>query len=557
MASGASGLLEEFLGVSGESRAGVLIELVKACPYEQQLQFLELLQEHLHKDFIGLLPEHLVEKILTYLTVADAINCTQVCKQWKKVISACSAFWLQRARELGLSPQFIADQLKKATCKGLKELCAIAVSHQRYIRSLSPHTMMLAKSPSSASVSYKYAGNAIALRYKELNGQAQVIVERIVSPHSLVEIAAFSVESFSGRIKWVCSSGNYILWKQVDGKWCGFDTTSLTSDLEQWIDEPVSLGFHSISYCHRCHLIAILSEAEDDIEVWDLQVVKLENGKSTVRKMVYPLPLERVQNSWEKKRHFLGGDVKLLSETDKRDANGFCQSHKVLLQVDSKLVLHRLKAVPMTERLLLVHHLLPDARLSKPLHIFSPSACHEPLDIMDFQMSKGRPVFCYSHDCSRVALLHESYLYVWLLSSRKRESCVDLLHYNLPMDCKCVAVGSLYVVLASDSHGTCYVVVQGNGELLIHTASSAYFNPEAQRSARFSFYAPISEEWLNTFQYSDFWPIALVFDYFNSVENPSVEQELKALVGMPSRTVPRTNLSGRVTVQYTNSSMSS
>lgn len=553
----ASGLREEFVKVAGESRPGALLDLVKQCPYEQQLKFLDLFQEYLHKDFIALLPEDLVKKILTHLTIADAINCTLVCKKWNEVISACSAFWLQRAQELGLNPQFITDQLKKPGCKGLKELCAAAVNHQKYIQSLSPHTMLLTKSQISTSLGYNYAGNAIALRYKELNGQAQIFVERIVSAHSLVEIAAFSVESYRGRIKWVSSSGNYVLWKQLDGMWCGFDTTSLTSELEQWVDEPVSQGFHSIAFCHCCHLIAILSEAEDDMEVWDLQVVKLDSGKATVRKMVYPLPLDRVQGSWEKKRHFLGGDVMLLSETEDRDANGFCQSHKVLLQVDSKLVLHRLKAVPTAERLLLVHHLLPDARLSKPLHVFSPSITHQPSGLMDFQVSKGRPVFCYSQDHSRVALFHESYLYVWALSSMKQESCVDLLRYRLPVDCKCVAVGGMYAVLASDTHGTCYVVVLGNGELLMHTASSACFNPDAQRSVRFSFYPPISQEWLNSFQYCDFWPVALVFDCFNSRENPAVEHELKALIAMPSRTVPRYTEWGRVPVQYTNSAASS
>lgn len=533
----ASGLRDEFLRLDGEfeSRAGVLLELVKICPYDQQLTFLELLQQYLHKDFIGLLPENLVKKVLSYLSVSDAINCTSVCKKWNKVIGACSAYWSQRVQELGLSADFIVNQLKKGGSKGLKELCVSAVSHQGYIRSLSPHTMLLAKSLASASVSYKYVGNGVALRYREFNGEAQVLVERIVSSHSLVEVASFSVESFSGRIKWAESSGSYVLWKSLDGKWNGCDTTTLNSELEQWIDEPVSQGFHSITFCHSCHLVAILSEAEDDMEVWDLQVVKLDSGKSTVRKMVYPLPLDRVQSSWEKKRHFLGGDVTLLSEMVDRDVNGFCQSHRVLLQVDSKLVLHRLKAVPMSERLLVIHHLLPDARLSKPLHVFSPAVCEEPLDIMDFQVSKGRPVFCYSCDYQHIALLHESYLYVWLLESLKQESCVDLLHYNLPTDCKCVAVGAMYAVLASDCHGTCYVVVLGSGELLAHTASSAYFNPGAQRSTRFSFYAPTNQDWLNTFQYCDFWPIALVFDYFNSVDNPGVEHELKALVGMQKR----------------------
>lgn len=534
----AGALREEFLQLDEGSRVGALLGLVKVCPCEQQLLFLEMLQQHLHKDFISLLPEDLVENVLSYLTAADAINCTLVSKNWNKVVGGCSTFWLQQTQELGLNAIFIADQLKKSSCKGLKELCASAVTHQSYIRSLTSHGMLIAKSPSSASVMYQYAGNGITLRYKELNGEAQVVVERIVTPQSVVEIATFSVESFSSRIKWVSSSGSYVLWKQLDGKWNGCDTTGLSLELDQWVDEPVSQGFHSISFCHHCHLIAILSEAEDDMEVWDLQVVKLQRGKSTVRKMVYPLPLDRVQSAWEKKRHFLGGDVTLLSDSEKVDRNGFCRSHRVLLQVDSKLVLHRLKSVPMTERLLLINQLLPDAKLSKPLHIFSPHTSEQPLDLMDFQVSKGRPTFCYSSNYSHVALLHESYLYVWLLGSCEAESCVDLLHHNLPSDCKCLALGDMYAVLASDTHGTCYVVVARTGDMLTQTFSLPCFNPEAQRSTRFRFYAPIDQSWLSGFEYADFWPLALMFDYFNSTENPSVEHELKALVGMQSRTRP-------------------
>lgn len=523
---------EVFVRLGSGSRVGVLTELVKVCSYEQQLEFLEALQQHLHKDFISSLPEHLVQKVLSYLTVADAIKCTLVSRHWNEVIGACSTFWLQRAQELGLGAYFISDQLKNNGSKGLKELCAAAIAHQGCIQCLPVHTVLLAKSLNLASTSYMYAGNGIALRYRELNGEAQIMVERIIPPHSVVELAAFSVTSFSSRIKWVSSSGNYVLWKQVDGRWCGCDTTGLCSKLDQWCDEPVSQGFHSISFCHHCHLIAILSEAEDDAEVWDLQVVKLQSGKATVRKMVYPLPLERVQNVWEKQRHFLGGDVMMFADSHARDVDGFCKSHKVLLQVDSKLVLHRLKAVPMTERVLLVNHLLPDAKLSKPLHVFSPHTSDQPLDFMDLHITKRRPAFCYSYAFSRVALLYESYLYVWLLENLSVESCVDLLHCGLPSDSKCIAVGCVYAVLASDTHGTCYIVVAKTGEMLLQSSCSDHFNPEAQHSARFKFFPPINESWLSRFEYADLWPMAVVLDYFNSTDNPSVELELKALMGM-------------------------
>lgn len=528
-------LRDAFTRLDGDSRVNSLIELVKLCSYQEQLNFNERLQQYLHKDFISFLPEKLVKKVLSYLSVSDAINCTLVSKNWSKVVGDCDSYWGQQANCIGLSDAFIAGQLKMGSCKRAKDLCVSAVAHQNYIQSLTSRALLITKNPAGDDFCYKYVGNGIALRYKELNGQAQVFIERIISHHSVVEIATFEVKSFSGRIKWAAASEDYVLWKGLDGGWRGYDTTSLSSELEEWVDEPLPQGFSSISFCHHCHLIVVLSEAEDDIEVWDLQVIKLGKGKPTVRKMVYPLPLERVQNVWEKKRHFLGGDVTVLSESHEKDITGFCHSHQIFLQIDSKLVLHRLKAVPVSERVLLIHHLLPDAKLSQPLHVFSPRTKEEPLDYlmgMGLQVSKGRPFFCYSSDYTRIGLLHESYFYMWALDGVEMNSCVDLIQYDLPTDCRCVALGSVYAVLASDSHGTCYVVTVRTGKLLYQcTASSSTFNPEAQHLVRFKFSAPLDQQWLSGFTYADFWSIALVLDQFN---NSVQEHEMKALVGMQS-----------------------
>lgn len=521
--------IKEFSRLYGDSKIRTLLSLVKVCSYQQQLQFVEALNEYLHKDFISHLPDNLVKKVLSFLSVKDGINCTMVSRKWNQVVGACVSFWNTKAKELGLSNPLVAELMKTSQFKCLKDVCVCALSQQTRIHSLIVHTAAVCKNP--CGVSSIYAGCGITLRYSELNGSARVVIEHIISPHSLVEIAALSVQPFSGRIKWASSSEDYVMWKQLDGKWNGYDITSLEGELEQWVDEPVSQGFHSISFCQCCHLIAIVSEAEDDAEVWDLQVIKLNEGKATLRKMVYPLPLERVQNMWEKKRHFLGGEVNLLSDSEK-DETGFCQSHRVFLQVDSKLVVYRLKAVPVSEKLLLIHQFLPDSQLSKPLHVFSPAILEQPFPLMDLQVSKGRPYFCYSSDYIRVALFYESYLYIWKLDDYGEESHVDLLLYNLPPDCKCVAVGSMYAVLASNSHGRCYVVLPRTGELLLQISSAERcFNHEAHHSACFDFFGPINQQWLSDFKCFDFWPVATVFD------NSKRENELKVLVGTQNHSV--------------------
>ena len=532
----------DFSKLNEPTQVQCLVDLVKVCPYQQQLVFYDRLQDLLHKDFISLLPADLTKRVISYLSVDDAITCLRVSKNWKRVIEECTAFWEPQAKRTGLSENFIKEKVNNPRGKSysLPTLITAALGHQNYIKTLSPCSFVVSKSKASSEYSYTYAGNGVALRYEELNGQAQVIIESMDTPQTVIRVATFNVTSFTSRIKWASASHNYVMWKQLDGHWSGCSVRGEPPELECWEDEPVSQGFHSISFCPQCHLVAIMSEAEDDCEVWDLQVVKLVKGQNSARKMVYPVPLEQVQNIWEKKRHFLGGEVMLLPDTTAgRDKKGFCTAHQVLLQIDSNLAVHRLETVADAERQMVVRRFLPDAKLSKPMAVFSPPPSDQLFASLDFTASKGRPLFCLSVDNKRVGLVSDSYFYVWNLSSFKRESCIDLINLNLPSDTKCAAVGSVYAILASDSTGTCFVIIIETGDLLLKgTVACSDFNPDAQHSARFDFQAPVCQDWLNGFRYYDHWPLSIVLDRSssqNTTKEGTAEHQLQAVVGLRSK----------------------
>lgn len=512
----------EFCKLNDPTKVQCLIDLVKTCSYQEQLNFNERLQELLHKDFISHLPEDLTKRVVSFLSVDDAITCLRVSKNWKKVIEDCSAFWEPQAKKIGLSEQFIREKLISPISGSksqltLPNIITSALSHQSCIRSLTPRPFVISTSKASSEYSYTYAGNGVSLCYEEMNGHSQVVIESMDTAQSVIRIATFNVTSFTSRIKWAAASHNYVMWKQLDGHWHGCSVCGEPPELESWEDEPISQGFHSISFCPECRLVAIMSEAEDDCEVWDLQVVKLVRGRNSVRKMVYPVPLERVQNVWMKKRHFLGGEVMMLPDpTAGKDKKGFCTAHQVLLQIDNNLAIHRLENVPAAERQMVIHRFLPDAKLSKPIAIFSPSppSQDELFASLDLTGTKGRPLFCLSMDNKRIGLVSDSYFYVWNISSLKLESSVDLIDLSLPSDTKCVAVGSIYAVLASDSAGMCYVILTTNGDMLLKgSVADSDFNPNAQRSVRFDFRAPVSQDWLNGFRHYDHWPLAMVLDH--------------------------------------------
>ena len=541
-------LKEDFTKQNSATQLQCLVDLVKTCSFQQQLEFNDRIQDLLHKDFITHLPSDLTERVLSYLSVDDAITCLRVSKNWKKIIESCSAFWEPQAKRIGLSGDFIREKVDNPGGKSysLPNLITSALGHQSSIKSLSPRSFVVSTSKASSEYSYTYAGNGVGLRYEEMNGHAHVIIELMDTAQSVIRVATFDVTSFSSRIKWAAASHNYILWKQLDGHWGGCSVRGEPPDLERWEDEPISQGFHSISFCPECHLVAIMSEAEDDCEVWDLQVIKLVKGRSSARKMVYPVPLERVQNVFEKKRHFLGGEVTLVPDRDSaKDKKGFCRAHQVLLQIDSNLAVHRLESVPDAERQMVIHRFLPDAKLSKPVAVFCPLPSDQLLSSVDFTASKGRPLFRLSVDNRRVGLVSDSYLYVWNITNTKQETCVDLIDLSLPSDTKCTAVGSVYTVLASDSAGMCYVIVNETGTVLLKgSLADSDFNPDAQHSVRFDFRAPVSQDWLNGFRHYDHWPLAIVLDRSSPLGTTGEgELQLQAVVGLRSRQRNKLSLS--------------
>ena len=528
----ATTLEREFCALDGSGRLQALMRLVKLCTYPQQQEFVEELQKFLYRDFLTELSPDLSQIIISYVSINDIANCLLVSTSWNKVISNCKPYWEACANRIGLNESFLCKKLPDYD-NSLKNLCISALNHQNYVKTLVPRSITVARSLAHTGCSYMYAGDGFALRYEELNTGAKVVIEQISNLHSMIQVTSFNVTAFSSRVKWVSASSGFLLWKQVDGKWNGYSTKTSPAVLDQWDDEPVSQDFHSITFCKNCHLVAIVSEAEDDCEVWDLQIVKLVKGRSSPQKMVFPIPLEAVQNAKEKKRHFLGGEVALLPDNDQKDSTGFCKVHRVLLQVDSCLAVHKLESVADDKHILVLHQLLPDARLSKPLKVFCPPTSNQPLDKIE---AKGPPMFCLSDDMQMIGVIYECYLYVWNLNSYKEEACVDLIDFDLPLDTKCVALGSVYAVLASNSCGLCAVVSILTGRIIQHYVLLETLNPDAYRSNRFSFYPSLHQDWLSTFQCFSVWPLALVLDYFAKGDKETVHHhELQAVVSVSNR----------------------
>lgn len=526
-----SALSQEFQKVPECDRVDCLMELVKQCSFQQKLEFTEKLHKIMYKDFLVELPKNISQRIISHLTIDEACVCLLVCKQWNAVVSECTGFWEAVAGETGLSEAFISESMSQY--KSLKDLCIAARNHQRYVSSLSVRAAPVARCPTDPRCNYYYAGKGVILQYQEVNSHAQIVIEKMCTMNTPVKVASYTTSAFSSRIKWAAASDTHLVWKQIDGKWnsCSIEEGT-DGPISQWDDEPVSQAFHSISICHTCHLVAIISEAEDDCEVWDLQVVKLTPGKVAAKKTVFPIPLEHIQKSGAKIRHFLGGEISIFPK--RQSKSGFCDAHCLLLQIDNSVAVHHLESVAKTEPVLISHQLFPDVKLTKPLHVFSPTRTTGPIDILSNSPRRGPSKFTMSCDFLHLGLFHESYLYMWNLATYREEVCVDLIELNLPNDTQCIAIGSLYGVLVSNSSGTCSIVRVKSGDVLTSgTLADITFHPSARHLNRFNFFSPLVEGWLSSLRYFDFLPLAVVFDSSSDFE--SAGKELQAVVGVHSQ----------------------
>lgn len=526
-------LAKDFTELNSPTKIHALLEMVKICNHQEQCDFQEKLMTLLHKDFLTHLPADLAARVICHLSMADTVTCLLVSKSWYKFVAECTSYWTRKARELGMTEAFVASRLSPSG-RRLHSLCMASQAHQTYLRTLTPRCYPITESPVGMGYYFHYAGNGVILRYEETAAQARVVIECMNTTHSSVVLASFDVVPFQGRIKWASASSDYVLWKQVNGRWCGCNTKGLVSELDVWEDEPMTHGSLSISFCSKCHVAAVLSQAEDDCEVWDLQVIKLYNdtsGSNALRKMVYPIPLDGHKQLSANKRYFLGGEMTLLPASLEVDSAGFCKYHSVLLQIDSSLAVHKLKMIEEADSSIMLSQLLPNSLLSKPLRVFSPKPLDMSLSLIELSGSKSQAYFCLSGDLERVAVLQDGYLYVWNLETFEEEHFLDLSPLELPPDSQVKAVGSVYTVVVSNSSGVCVVLLTGTGDVVLQASVAT----DSIGKRDFVFYAPLNQDWLNGFVYFNFLPLCLV-THCQQVEDKE-ELELRAVVGLRKETM--------------------
>ncbi len=90
-----------FLALSDQQRNQSLDHLISLSGAAQLRHLSNRLEALLKRDFLRLLPLELAFYLLRWLDPQTLLTCCLVCKQWNKVINACTEVWQSVCRDLG------------------------------------------------------------------------------------------------------------------------------------------------------------------------------------------------------------------------------------------------------------------------------------------------------------------------------------------------------------------------------------------------------------------------------------------------------------------------
>ena len=85
-----------------DQKTTFLSKLLETMGHQEKYHLQTVLPELLFRDFITLLPNEILEKVLNFLTLQDLLNCCLVSKGWNKHLSTLDFIWKHQAFTLGM-----------------------------------------------------------------------------------------------------------------------------------------------------------------------------------------------------------------------------------------------------------------------------------------------------------------------------------------------------------------------------------------------------------------------------------------------------------------------
>ncbi len=477
------------------SRVDLMCELFDLCPHREQIEILARLPGFLLRDFIGLLPPELVEKILCYLHGQDVFTCMLVSRAWYRAITHCEQFWRTYCSRIGLTNRMITEGRSKYS--SLRDLAIVGQKVLKRIKHAMPKFGVyipgapetgttLTVRPAEPTRHGYFVGHEFHSRRGQEPSKYVLSIQKLHDHENVTELMELTAVEVSSHfvILWCSSFTGGVTIYGSTGEWihCTFDWEDSaavgqcegnihSSLVGRFQDNIYSLAYYEIGSCPKCSMIVVIPRTPRDGSLWDVEVVRLIAGAHRPEKFrcVFPfLPDDSLIGNV----FFQARDVVLLPTSSSTcDRHGFCMDHKALFQFGGGLVLCSLSLHRGTVSLNQLRTHCPNGSVSS----YATAA------------ALGQKL-CISEDWQLAAYFLQGILYIWNLETGEEH---QLVNHRFPKKGYCLGVGHFFSMVFGE--GTIRVVCSETGVLaLTHQLSYTGENPV---------YSPRHQEWLNTLEF--------------------------------------------------------
>ena len=424
-----------------------------------------------HKlDIVAHLPPELVLQVISHLSIKEVCQCTLVSKHWNHVISHLAPYWTTAtSKVIGLSRHSLSTIHH---WNSPKQFFIAAVSRQEEVRGLhlSPSHIRHSIAQELVFTHCLDARQQCIIRVQTMaetdnsNHRYELVVDRIVGIPQIPDgicsqpVACLALDKQT-QVLWASIDNNLLYWVTNVGFWNCYDL--LAKDTVFSCRVPLLREDRGVvvTKCKNCSMVVLSfwfpsHNAHAHQTVYIFQAVKLGDSTS----MPVQLGLQkRVQRKHchevyieEDSRYRIRNSC-LVSTSEEKDTN-VCQSHSLILQCDSSIMVHS------------VHTNTPaDNETNAPGISFSKPSCIT----CDYRLShcsdnsinrSHNSEISISSDGSLLGQVFNKRLYIWCINKTKNVELVSNSPLSGKYDCSCtsvklVAVGRLFSIVAYMDNG--------------------------------------------------------------------------------------------------------
>ena len=435
--------LSSFPAVDSATKVRVICGLAESCSLQELKAVHQEITNLLKRDFLSLLPPELTCRIISYLCVADVVNCLLVTKQWNYVVTMCSPFWRKYCEKRGFSGLVLARQASRFPT--LKDL---AFSYLKFHNICERFRSSVTVDRDMGLVVHCISAKKDAVDGLELTcivqGCDQITLRGFkIEDSQAREVASLPIVSHQCNVIWCSLTTNHTLVYTSDAQWIRM--TRSNSDWQitgSWADAIYSAVFFRFAVCPKCALIMVAGANSVNSD-WSVRLIRLSSDDETaITEKI--LRFAFLPNSeWCRIKK-----IALLPGSDSTCLNpGCCGSHKVIFQLAAGITLYTLDEADT--------------------FTFSGPVWNTSID--SFRSLDYNGVFCLSFGEKLVALCDSTGLNIWEVDTGRL-----FAHCKLMEPSQCISVGHLFAFLGSISSQRTHVLQIVTGWYLMSNISRCF-----------------------------------------------------------------------------------